>query len=86
MQSWSVHPLGYRKWFALARTAADTHVNMADGSDQDFGQMKTDVNKIWLLTLVRLTVQFECFASGTHENETQKKTLPILFIFNWGLI
>lgn len=83
MQSWSVHPIafGYCNWLARARTATDMHVNMANGIDQDFVQLKADMNKIWLLTLVRLTVQFACYANETHENETQKRLFLLLIYF-----
>lgn len=84
MQSWSVHPLGHWRWFALARTAADKHVNMADDIDQDFVQMKTEMNKIWLMTLVRLTVQCACYANETHENET-KKTSIFSYLYSMGV-
>lgn len=83
MQSWSVHPIAisYRKWFARARTATDMLFNMANGIDVDFVQLNTDMNKIWLLILVLLTVQFACYANETHENETHNNA--ILF-FKWG--
>lgn len=83
MQSWSVHPIAisYRNWLARARTATDMLFNMANGVDLDFVQLNTDLNKIWLLILVLLTVQFACFANETHENETQNKAI---FIFKWG--